>query len=367
MPLRVAVNLLWLAPGRVGGSEEYLVRQLTGLPGHDLEVVLYCTPRFAEAHPPITSRFATVTLPFRRDWRGARIVAEHSWLAVRGRSADVVHHGGGTAPMIGTRPIVLTVHDLQYRRFPQYFGPVRRAYLERVVPLSVRRSAIVTTPSEYVRGTVIEAFGVAADRVVVVPHGVPEPDHPDAVAVADARERLGIGGRPYLVYPAITHPHKNHRVLVAMLRSLDADIALVLLGGEGAAESDLRRDVAASGESHRIVRTGRVSAHDRDVVIAGASAMVFPSEYEGFGAPLVEAMALGTPIVCSATPAVREVVGDAGVVVPAGDADAWAAGVGEALRLRDELVDRGHRRRSLYTLEASGSALAESYRRAAHS
>ena len=88
--MRIAVNLLWLAPGRVGGSEEYLARQLTGLP-HDagIDPVLYSQPSFAAAHPELAARFEIVPMPFRRDWRGARVIAEHTWLAARTGGAAV--------------------------------------------------------------------------------------------------------------------------------------------------------------------------------------------------------------------------------------------------------------------------------------
>ena len=96
--LAVAVNLMWLAPGRVGGSEQYLVRQLAGLPTDSgFDVTLYCQPAFVDAHPQLAERFTVESAPLRRDRRGMRIVAEHTWLTRRTRSAAVVHHGGGTA------------------------------------------------------------------------------------------------------------------------------------------------------------------------------------------------------------------------------------------------------------------------------
>lgn len=362
-PLTVAVNLTWLAPGRVGGSEEYLARQLAGLPP-DAPIVptLYCQPAFVTAHPELAARFATVPLPFARDRRGARILAEHTWLAVRTHGFDVVHHGGGTAPLVGPRPLVLTVHDLQYRELPEYFGDARRRYLDWMMPRSVRRAAVVATPTEFVRGTVVDAFGIDPARVVVVPHGVPEITPPGAAAVADARRRFGLGERPYVVYPAITHPHKGHRVLVELLGHAEPDLVVVMLGGAGAAEEDVRRAIAAARVAERVVRPGRVAAADRDALIAGAEALVFPSEYEGFGAPLVEAMALSVPVVCSDHPAVSEVVADAAVVVGERTGAAWAAGVADARRRRDELAAAGRLRRAAFTLEVSGRALAGSYR-----
>lgn len=360
----VAVNLLWIAPGRVGGSEQYLERQLLGLVAADVHATVFCTRAFAGAHPDLAERHAQVLAPGGQDWRAGRIAAEHTWLARRTRTADVVHHGGGTTPLIGRRPIVLTVHDLQYLTFPHYFSRARRAYLDEMMPRSVRRAAVVAVPSAYVRSTVVDAFGVDPDRVVVVPHGVPAVFDATPDELRAVRRRTGIAGRPYVVYPAITHPHKGHRVLVEMLDHLDPDVQLVLLGGEGAAEQELRSSIAASPHRDRVHRLGRVPDHERDALVAHAEALVFPSEYEGFGAPLVEAMALGTPIVCSAAAAVAEVAGDAGVVVAERSGAAWADGVVRARRDRQQLVERGHARRADFTLAASGAALADAYRTA---
>ena len=276
---------------------------------------------------------------------------------------------------IGTRPILLTVHDLQYLELPQYFSRLRLRYLRLMMPRSVARASVVATPSEFVRGTVIDAFGIDDERVVVVPHGVrsmrstpiengvrssksPQP------TVGDVRRRYGLGEGPYVVYPAITHPHKNHRLLLDVMARhwTDPALRLVLLGGAGAVDADVGRAIVDLGLGGRVVRPGRVPAADRDALIAGATALVFPSRYEGFGAPLIEAMALGTPVVCGDHPALREVAGSAAIVLP-DDVEAWSGALEDVERRRAELVAAGRERLTHYTLAVSGGALVDAYHR----
>jgi alpha-1,3-rhamnosyl/mannosyltransferase len=370
---RVAVNLTWVAPGRVGGSEQYLVRQLLGLttvagePGIDrFDLDVFASGAFHRAHRELTGVGRRIA-PIPIDNRAVRLVVEHSWLAVRTRGYDVVHHGGGTVPLVGPGPTVLTIHDLQYLAFPEHFGRVRRTYLAAMTPRSASSAAVITVPTEFVRSTVVDVLGADPDRVLVVPHGVPDPPPVDDEALADVRRRHGLHDAPYLVYPAITHPHKHHEVLVAMLDHLADDTRLVLIGGRGRADEELERAIIASPSRDRIVRAGRVDDRERDALLAGADALVFPSEYEGFGAPLVEAMANGVPVVAFEHPAIAEVVGDAAVtidvrsVVPEVGA-AWADGVVRARRDRPALVARGRRRRERFTLATSGRALGAAYR-----
>jgi alpha-1,3-rhamnosyl/mannosyltransferase len=367
--LPVAVNLLWCRPGQVGGSEEYLVRQLLGLErlaaAGELEfaVTAYAAAGFGAAHPELGRGVDVVDGPRWAIRRPARVAAEHSWLAARTRGAALVHHGGGTAPAVGTRPIVLTVHDLQFLTYPEYVHPVKLRYLRRAVASSVRRAAVIAVPSAYVRGTVIQAYAVDPAAVVVVPHGIEPPAVGDAApgarsAVVRARYQLGDG--PYVVLPAITHPHKGHRFLLEVLARAP-ELRLVLLGGRGAADAEVESRIDALGLRSRVLRPGRVPSADRDAIVAGAEALVFPSEYEGFGAPVLEAMALGTPVICSDRASLPEVAGDAGLVTPL-VADAWLAALAELPSRRVELVAAGRDRAARFGIRHSAEALVAAYR-----
>lgn len=358
----IAVNLLWCVPGDVGGSEEYLVRQLLGLldeaPDLAERCVLYVVDGFTAAHPQLAERYQTVVADFDGSSRLRRIVGETRWLRQASAGAALVHHGGGTAPLTARQPYVLTIHDLQYRDLPQNFTATKRAYLALMMRRSAKHAERIATPTEFVKGTVIEAFGVDASRIDVVPHGI-EAER-EVTPAADLRDRYALGDGPIVVYPAVTNPHKNHLLLVELLNGpwADRDVTVVCCGQAAAAESVLHGAPAG-----RLRRLPRVPAADRNGLVAMAEALVFPSLYEGFGAPLIEAMTLGTPIVSSNAASIPEVVGGAGVVRPP-TVEAWADALDEVDRRRDELIAAGYRRAEQFTAAHSGKALAKTYRQA---
>jgi glycosyltransferase involved in cell wall biosynthesis len=364
----VAVNLLWCVPGDVGGSEEYLVRQLIGLAAQPsgFAPTLYCLPAFVDAHPELAALYPMVPAAITGRDRPRRVLTENTWLARRTRSAGLVHHGGGTVPTIGGGPVVLTIHDLQYLTHPEYLTTTKLRYLTWTMPRSIRRARVVAVPTEYVRSVVVERFSADPSRVVVVPHGVEAGLGASAPSASDLRRHYGLGPGPVLVLPAITHPHKGHRFLLDVVARhwTDPDLRLVLLGGAGAADAAVTRAITDLGLEDRVVRPGRVPGADRDGLIAMADALVFPSEYEGFGAPVVEAMALGTPVVCSDQPALAEVVGEAGLVLPL-DTGAWAGALDVVAQRRETMIALGRARAEAFTAARSGAALASAYRLAA--
>ncbi|MEC8502114.1 MAG: glycosyltransferase family 1 protein, partial [Actinomycetota bacterium] len=288
------------------------------------------------------------------DRQATRVAIEHTALARATRAADLVHHGGGTLPIVrSSTPTVLTIHDLQYLRFPQYFSSSRRRYLQAMMPRSARVATTITTPTAHVADDVARSFSVDREKIVVVPHGVPTLTA-DPAEVQHQREVLG-NGQPLVVYPAITHPHKGHLRLIAAMQRL-RDAKLVLIGGVGSAEDDVLNAIAASPHPEQVIRMGRVSDEMRNALIAAADVVAIPSEEEGFGAPVIEAMTLGTPVVCSDIGALREVAGNAAILV-GHEPENIADGISHALESRDTLLSAASARVRDFTLEASGSAL----------
>jgi alpha-1,3-rhamnosyl/mannosyltransferase len=361
----VAVNALWCVPGQVGGSEEYTARQLLGLADIDApyQVTTYAPAGWVAAHPDVAARLPVVEASIDGRSRPRRVFTERTWLRARTRDAALVHHAGGTLPGRPSGPTVLTIHDLQWLTYPEYVSALKLRYLRLTVPRSARRATVVAVPSEYVRASVVEAYGLDPARVVVVPHGFEATLGRDATPEADLRERYGLGDGPVLLLPAITHPHKGHVFALEAMAAHwhDPSMRLVMIGGRGLADDAVSAAIVRLGLEDRVVRPGRVPADDRDGLVRMANAVVFPTQYEGFGAPVLEAMALGTPVVTSDRACMPEVVGDAGIVLPL-VREAWSDVPALVVSRREELVAAGRRRAATFTAARSGEALAAAYR-----
>jgi glycosyltransferase involved in cell wall biosynthesis len=366
----IGINLLWLVPGEVGGSEESTlasVRALVALADPELDLRLFVLEPLLQAHPDVVAALPTEVLSLSGRARWGRVAAETTWLAARSRGLDLVHHTGGTAPPVRGAPYVLTLHDLQPLERRATHGVLKRAYLGATVPPSTRAARLTAVPSEFVRRSVLARLGIDPARVVVVPHGV------EVVGSATSQdvlaERYDLDG-PVVLYPAITYPHKNHSVLIEAFAEVVArhpDALLVLTGGRGSEEERLRAQIDQLRLRARVRRTGRISAADVAGLYGMASVVAVPSRYEGFGLPAVEAMAYGAPVVAAAATALPEVLGDAGVLVDPDDEHGWASAISHLLEApaeRDRLRGAGLQRAERYTWAANAAALSRLYHQA---
>jgi glycosyltransferase involved in cell wall biosynthesis len=383
--MRVGANLMWLVPGVVGGSEEYSVRLLeawarrsTGGQSPDdgqpdaVELVLFVDPALPAAYPDLVSAFPTVIAPKHASSKGARVLLESTWLTRQARSErlDLVHHLGGTMPVVRLTPGLVTIHDLQPFVHPHHFSLAKRSYLHATVPTSVRQAEVVITLSNFTRHDVIERMGVDPGRVVLVPPGLDRPTPVEPQAAERVRHRHGLAGRPYFLYPAITYAHKNHVMLIrafAQVAAAHPEPMLVLTGGVADAESDLMSEIERLGLGSRVVRTGRVSVAEFNALFASATALTFPSRYEGFGMPALEAMSRGVAVIASSNTALPEVLAGAGLLLDPDDGDGWAGAMAALLDdagRRTGLVELGHRRAAEFDWDASERALARAYHQA---
>ena len=360
----IAINMLWCVPGQVGGSEEYFVRQLLGL--HEInapfDVTVFAPRGFSVAHPDVAQNVRVVEVGNNCSNRELRVSLENTWLANKTRKFDLVHHGGGTLPSRGNASTLLTIHDVQYLSYPQYFNAMKLRYLRNRVPSSVRRATCIATPTNYVRQSLDAAFGNVESRSFVVRHGIEPNIGVNATDEGELRSRFHLGDARILMFPAMTHPHKNHEFVLRMLAGpwRDDNLKLVMAGGHGLADTHVNQMIVELGLGDRAIRIGRVDANDRDGLIRLAEALVFPSMYEGFGAPVVEAMALGTPVIASDCASLPEVVGDAGLVLPL-EESAWADALNEVGRRRTELIARGQTRSAQSTSAKSAEDLCVAY------
>lgn len=376
--LRVGLNLLWLRPGIVGGSEVAAVSTVEALERHaasDLELSVYAQRSFPQAHPRLADRVPTHTVGVPSGSRGMRVALESTWLprVVRRDRIDVVHCYGGVVPPAIGRPSVLTLHDVQPLEAGADFGSAKKAWLARMIPDSVARAAAVAVPSSFVRDRVLELFGTDPDKVVVVPHGRDTAMTVDPEGLPDPteiRRRFRLEG-PFVLYPAITYLHKNHATLVrafARVAREHDDVTLVLAGGAGPADGDIARLVETLGVGDRVRRVGRVSTAERDVLLRAAAVVGFPSRYEGFGLPVLEAFGVDTPVVASTAGSLPEVVGDAGVLVDPDDVEGWADALEAAIGDRDGGEEARRRRAAQiarFSWRRSSTLLVDLYRRAA--
>lgn len=364
---RIGINLLWLLPEAAGGAEEYAIRLLRALDevaGDAVDITLLCNRRFPSAHPELAARFRIAIAPIDGGSRVARIVAESTWLAREAAKArlHLVHHLNNVAPWRTDRPSVLTIHDLRPLALPETLGRVHGAYLRARLGPSVRKASVVTTPSAFVRETVIELLGADPDRVQVVSAPLFASD------AAPNRSNGASADRPRFLYPAITSPHKNHRTLLeafARVIAVRDDAVLVLTGAAGPAEGAVASAIDQLGLSSNVWRLGRVPAGELDALFRDAVALVYPSTYEGFGLPLAEAMAVGCPVIASDRTALPEVVGEAGILLDPDDVDGWAD---EMLRLLDdegrraELIAAGRERARAFSSEEAARRQVAAYR-----
>ncbi len=371
---RIGVNLLWLVPGVVGGSEEHTTRLLRALAQRladhdDLEVVLFVNRLFGSAHPDLVEKFQTVVAPLHGSNKLLRVLAESTWLpwASARHRIGLMHHAGGTIPAVRTCPAIVSIHDLQPLAFPENFSRVKRTYLATAIPRSARRARRVLVLTEWVRADVMRRTGVPEDRVVVVSPGTTPPER-SLSDVSKLLERHDVIGRPFFLYPAITYPHKNHRVLVdALVELLEThpDAVLVLTGGAGPSEKDVLALIDQLGIRENVRKPGRISADDLEALYGEAAALAFPSLYEGFGIPVLEAMSRGCPVLAAHTTALPEVVGDAGVLIDPDSPDLWAEAMRRVLDdgdWRHDLVGAGLKRSGEYTWSRSAATLENLYR-----
>jgi len=295
---------------------------------------------------------------FARLWQRARLpVPVETWAG----PVTVYHATDFVLPPVrrGTRT-VLTVHDLSFARTPEATAPALKRYLDAVVPRSVRRADHVLADSQATREDLIALYGTPPEKITVLYSGVNPSYRPiREVAVLEAvRARYSIGAGRFVLSVGAPHPRKNFERLIAGLeeaarRSALDDVPLVIAGGRTLPPS-----------TKRVKYLGFVEESDLPVLYSAAVCLAFPSLYEGFGLPVLEAMACGTPVITSNTSSLVEVAGDAALLVDPLSIDSIAAALIRVLNdapTRAGMIERGLRHASRFTWDRAAAQLLDTY------
>jgi glycosyltransferase involved in cell wall biosynthesis len=381
-PLRVGYSLATLATGYVGGSETYARGVLDGLcardPGELAVRVIANRTAAATYRPRVGGCAELVEVPGR--FRGGTVERLGAMAAMRltarrlaarvARDLDLVHYAVTIPlPHVDALPTVLTMQDMQHREHPEWFSRAELLFRRVAYDAAARHATRVVTATQHARGQIVEHLGIPEDRIDVIGHGIdhgrfsPGPDPGDAARLAP----LGLPER-FAFYPANMWPHKNHERLIEALAAVeDRELHLVLTGqGYGRLDA-LLEQARALGVAARVKHLGHLPADTLPALYRSARALVFPSLFEGFGIPIVEAMACGCPVAASDRSALPEVVGDAGVLFDAFDAAQIAAALDRLSRdgdERDALIAAGRARAAQFTWARCADEHVSAYRRA---
>jgi glycosyltransferase involved in cell wall biosynthesis len=361
--MRIGVNLTYLVPGETGGSEIYarrLLPELAALVGSGA-LTLFVSPELAEDGPLVADAHV-VRMPVRGRTRVRRTAAEQALLpvAVRRAGVDVLHNLASTASALsGAKAMVTTVLDLIYLHDPATHGALLARGMSVLVPLAARRSDRLIAISAATRDDLVASLGAPDGKIDVVHLGPGLAEDVTPTPEPELRARLGLGDAPVLLTPSARRSHKNLPRWLEAFALVTAQPApvLVLPGYATGAEDALVARARELGVADRVAFCGWVSDEDLDGLYACATALVFPSLFEGFGLPVLEAMRRGLPVACADRTSLPEIAGGAALLFDPESVDAMA-GVASRLLVDPALRDR---------LSAAGRARAEafSWRRAA--
>ncbi len=346
-PIHVAVNAHLLSGDpsyRSAGVHQYIVHLLRYLPQAGCRVTALLGPGGRFSGPGVTVRSTR--------WPTGRPAARVLWeqlaqpRALRAVGADLLHAPVYVGPLVSPSPVVVTVHDLSFIRYPHLFRLANRLYLRVFTRLSVRRSRRIIAVSAHTAEETVRLMGVAREKIHVVYHGVDpifRPRPPEEVAAF--RQRQGLPER-FVLFVGTLEPRKNLvRLIEAFARCrADAGTALVLAGARGWYDEEIFAAADRLGLRDRVLFPGYVPNDELPLWYNAAAVFAYPSLYEGFGLPVLEALACGTPTLTSATSSLPEAAGDGALLVNPSSVEEIADGLHRLLTdepLRETLRRRG--------------------------
>lgn len=371
--MHVALNLVYLVPGETGGMETYARELIPELAARDdVEVTCLVNREAASAGDGpwgevCPMEIVPVRASSRIEWvRGEQ---QHVPRLAAQIGADLVHSLASTAPLWGRVPRVTTIHDLNYLLVPEAHFGLRALGMRALVPASARRSRRVIVDASSTRDELVEHLGLEVSKIDVAPLAAKGVGTQPPTPEAELRTRLGLGDRRVLLSPGAKRPHKNlTSVLDALARIPPAERPVVVATGYATPyEDDLRAHAERVGVAAELVMPSWLGAADLEGLYAIAVLVVFVSRAEGFGLPVLEAMARGVPVIASNRSSLPEVAGDAAVLADPDDAPAIAAAISGLLadaQLRFRMAERGRERAATFSWARTATLTVDSYGRA---
>ncbi|NIN67292.1 MAG: glycosyltransferase [Anaerolineae bacterium] len=351
--MRIGINALFMIPGGVGGSETYLRNLIEhlGRIDHTNEYVVFTNREASNTFGLGPGNLREIPCPVRAKFRSARVLYEQLLLPPQAKKHDVevLHSPGYTAPGLAPCASVVTIYDLNFLRHPEAFSRLSALSLRILVPMAARSSDMIITLSKSSMRDIVGALGVPKDKVRVIYPAASVPlSERGGSTMNHLRASYGIHGR-FILTVAASHPHKNLCRLVEayhiLRREYSVDHQLALVGLKGRDHSRLMNLIAELSLEDDVVVTGWIPGEHRALIYEAADVFVFPSLFEGFGIPVLEAMMHGVPVVSSDAPSLCEAAGDATIVIDPHNVGEMAAAIHDALMdpgLRASLVERGY-------------------------
>ena len=365
MPRRIAIDASRATSSQPTGTEYYARRLIqTLIEANDrrpepYQFTLYFRDKPSADLFDTSANVKQVVMPFPRLWTHFRLAAE-LWRA----RPDITFVPAHTLPILFPGKGIVTVHDLGYKRFPAAHPPAQRAYLDATTRYSQWRASLVLADSRATAEDLSRFYGTARDKIRVVYPGIDAENlraRPDQIETARVKYSLP---KRYFLSIGTLQPRKNIERLVQAFdlwrnQNDDEETALVLAGRKG-----WLFDPNWAQDAPQVLLPGYIDEADKPGLLGGALALVFPSLYEGFGFPALEAMLCGSPVIASNTSSLPELVADAGLLVDPLDVSAIAAAMrrcSEDEALRQELIRRGRRQATRFTWAAAAERVLDAF------
>ena len=353
---RIGVNALYLIPGAVGGTEIYLRELLAALGRIDTanEYFVFANLETDADLVPRQSNFQWKPQAVHARSRPARILWEQTVLPLEASryKIDVLFNPGFTAPVLAPCPCVTVFHDLQHKRHPEHFRWFDLPFWRLFLWASAHRSQKLIAVSEATRADLLDLYRLPEASVVVIPHGV------EAALFDLCRAQL----EPFVLCVSTLHPHKNLERLIRAYARKKRDYRLAIAGFRGFRAQAIETLVSDLSLGEQVQFTGWIGREELYRLYGRALAFIYPSTFEGFGMPVLEAMAAGVPVACSDIAPIREVGGDTALYFDPLEEDALAAALDRIVSdqaLRARLVLTGRERARTFTWERSAAKTLE--------